>query len=296
MFNMSMAAALAGGVIVAIRQAKRIPKRATVFLWLIPFCRMAVPVGLNSPYSLVALLTRVTVTSVAVYRPAENAAVSMMNFAKAAATYFPITYKASALGAVFGAASVIWLTGFLAILLLLAVTYVITLRELKDAVHLRRNIYASDKIVTPGVYGILQPKIVLPAARMAADTELILLHEAMHIRRKDNLWRVVGFLAVAVHWFNPLCWVFLKLFLEDLEMSCDECVLGRLGKDRAKEYALSLLESKQSAAVFTSAFGGAKIRTRIEHILSFRKMTKVSLVVFILLITTVAWLLLTNPG
>ena len=143
--------------------------------------------------------------------------------------------------------------------------------------------------MTPGVYGILQPKIVLPAARMAADTELILLHEAMHIRRKDNLWRVVGFLAVAVHWFNPLCWVFLKLFFEDLEMSCDECVLGRLGKDRAKEYALSLLESKQSTTVFTSAFGGAKIRTRIEHILSFRKMTKVSLVVFFLLITTVAW-------
>ena len=72
----------------------------------------------------------------------------------------------------------------------------------------------------------------------------------MHIRRADNLWRVLVLLIVSAHWFNPLCWVFLRLFLTDIELSCDECVLLKLGDNHSKEYALSLLESKQSANVF----------------------------------------------
>lgn len=118
----------------------------------------------------------------------------------------------------------------------------------------------------------------------------------MHIRRADNLWRTLAFLIVASHWFNPLCWLFLKLFLTDLELSCDECVLERLGDNHAKEYALSLLESRQGTTVFCSTFGGAKIRTRIENILSFRKMTWLSLAVFTVLIVMISHVLLTNGG
>lgn len=126
------------------------------------------------------------------------------------------------------------------------------------------------------------------------DIELILLHENMHIRRADNLWRLLAFLIVAAHWFNPLCWIFLKLFLEDLELSCDERVLLKLGDHRAKEYARSLLESGQSLTIFASAFGGARIRTRIENILSFKKMTWFSLTVFLSLIVAIFYVLLTN--
>jgi len=112
----------------------------------------------------------------------------------------------------------------------------------------------------------------------------------------DNLWRMLAFILVAVHWFNPLCWLFLKGFLADLELSCDERVLATLGADRAKEYASSLLESKQGTTVFASAFGGAKIRTRIENILSFKKMTWFSLMVFVSLIGVIFYVLLTNAG
>ena len=111
-----------------------------------------------------------------------------------------------------------------------------------------------------------------------------------------NLWRILAFLIVAAHWFNPLCWVFLKLLLTDLELSCDECVLARLGDNRAKEYALSLLESRQGATVFASAFGGAKIRTRIENILSFKKLTWLSLAVFVALIAVVFYVLFINAA
>lgn len=123
-----------------------------------------------------------------------------------------------------------------------------------------------------------------------------MLHEKTHIRSLDNLWRIIAFAVVAVNWFNPLCWLFLKGFLTDLELSCDERVLTKLGVNRAKEYALSLLDSKQGATVFTSAFGGAKIRTRIENILSFKKLTCLSLIVFAALIAVIFYVLLTNAG
>ena len=295
-FNMSITASITGLLVMLIRNIKKLPKRLTVFLWLIPFFRMTVPFGLNSRYSLMSLLSRFTTKTITVYQPAESVAFSMANSVMAAESYFPITYKVNLLENVFNTASAIWITVFLAILLMLTVVYFTTLHEIRGAERLRDNIYLSDKIISPAVYGIIKPRIILPSSYKSKDIELIILHEKTHIRRADNLWRVLAYTVTAIHWFNPLCWVFLKLFLADMELSCDERVLVRIGDARAKEYALSLLDSNQSATVFASAFGGAKIRTRIENILSFKKMTWFSSTVFIALLLTVAYVLLTNAG
>lgn len=295
-FNMSITAALTGVLIMLVRLIKKIPRRLMVFLWAIPFLRMTVPFGLNSPYSLMALLSQISTKTIIVYQPTEDLAFSMMNSVMAADTYFPITYKVNVLETIFSVASVIWIVVSLAILLMLAVTYFTTLYEIKDSTYLRENIYLSEKIISPAVYGIVKPKIILPASYKDRDIDLIILHEKTHIRRLDNLWRMVAFVIVAVHWFNPLCWLFLKGFLADLELSCDEHVLAKLGDARAKEYALSLLESGQGTTVFASAFGGAKIRTRIENILSFKKLTWLSLTGFAALIAVIFYVLLTNAG
>ena len=295
-FNMSITASVTGALIMLIRLVKRIPRRITVFLWLVPFFRLAFPLGLNSPYSLMSLLSKITTKTVVVYQPSDNFAFSFTNSLMAANTYFPITYKVNILEEVFRVSSVIWIIVSLAIILVLAVTYFTTMGEIKDAARLKGNIYLSDKIISPAVYGIIKPKIILPASYREKDMDLVLLHEKMHIRSFDNLWRMMAFVIIAFHWFNPLCWLFLKEFLADLELSCDERVLAQIGDDRAKEYALSLLDSRQSTTVFASAFGGAKIRTRIENILSFRKLTWLSLSVFVILIGVIFYVLLTNAG
>lgn len=295
-FNMSISAAITGVLIMLVRHIKKIPRRMTVFLWIIPFLRMTFPLGLNSPYSLMSLLSGITTKTIVVYQPADGLAFSMMNSVMAAETYFPITYKVKALGNIFGVASVIWIIGSSAILLLLIAAYFTAMYEMKDAAHARENIYLSEKIVCPAVYGIVKPKIILPASYKDKNADLVILHEKTHIRGFDNLWRMTAFLITAVHWFNPFCWLFLKSFLEDLELSCDERVLTKLGADSAKDYALSLLDSRQGAAVFVSAFGGAKIRTRIENILSFKKLTWLSFTVFAVLIAAIFYVLLTNAG
>ena len=293
---MSITAAVTGVLIMLVRLIKGIPRRMTTFLWIIPFLRMTIPLGLDSPYSLMTLLSKITTKTIVVFQPTDKISFSMMNSVMAANSYFPITYKVNILENIFSVASVIWAVVALAIILMLTAVYCTTLFEIKDSKHLRENVYLSEKISSPAVYGILRPKIVLPTSYKDRDIDLVIQHEKTHIRGLDNLWRVIAFLAVAVHWFNPFSWLFLKAFLADLELSCDERVLVKLGADRSKEYTSALLECKQGTTVFASAFGGARIRTRIENILSFRKLTWISLVAFIALISVIFYMLLTNAG
>lgn len=132
-FNMSITAAITGVIIMLLRLVKKIPRRLTVFLWIIPFLRMVFPLGLNSPCSLMSLLSKITTKTIVVYQPADNVAFSMMNSVMAADTYFPTTYKVNIFEKVFDIASVIWIIVFLAIVLMMMVIYFTTLREMKDA-------------------------------------------------------------------------------------------------------------------------------------------------------------------
>ncbi len=295
-FNMSITAALTGILVMLVRMIKKIPRRIMVFLWLVPFLRMTVPLGLNSPYSLMTLISKITTKTIVVFQPTEDISFSMMNSVMAANTYFPITYKVNILDDIFGVASVIWIIVSLAILLMLIIIYFTTIHEIKDSTHLKDNVYLSEKVTSPAVYGIIRPRIILPLSYKDKDIELIIQHEKTHIRGLDNLWRMIAFMVVAVHWFNPLAWMFLRALLADLELSCDERVLVKLGVDRSKEYATALLECRQGPTVFASAFGGARIRTRIENVLSFRKLTWISLVAFVALIGIIFYVLLTNAG
>ena len=295
-FNMSITASITGLLIMLIRLLKKIPKRIAVFLWVIPFLRMSFPFGLNSHYSLMTLLSKFATKTVVVYQLIDNMDVSTTNCVTAAKTYFPITYEVNILENIFSVASVIWIIVSLVILIMLAVIYFKTIYDVKDSKHLKDNIYLSKKVISPAVYGIVKQKIILPESYNNKDIDLVILHEKTHIRSADNLWRVMAFVIVSFHWFNPICWLFLKAFLTDLELSCDERVLKKLGDNRAKEYALSLLESNQKTTVFASAFGGAKLRKRIENILSFKKLTWFSSIVFVALMGIIFYVLLTNAG
>jgi beta-lactamase regulating signal transducer with metallopeptidase domain len=292
---MSIVASLMGLIVMLIRKIKFIPRRVSVFLWIIPFLRMVLPVGLNSQYSLMSVLSRLTRT-VTVFEPADDISFSFSNTIKAADSYYPLTFKSNALGTVFTVTGFIWIVAMLALLIALTLIYVSTKKAVADAVHFESNIYFSDKVDSPAVYGIIKPRIVIPESFKGKDLGYIIRHEKTHIKRLDNLWRILGFITASVHWFNPLSWVFLKAFLNDLELACDEMALAGLEKDERKQYAMTLLESSQSKSILVSAFGGAKVRTRIENVLSYKKMTAVSAAGFTLLILVIICTLITNAG
>lgn len=296
LINMSIVASFMGLIVMLIRKIRFIPRRVSVFLWIIPFLRMTVPVGINSPYSLMTLISKFTTRTVTVYKPTDDLAFSFSNSIRAAESYSPITYKAMILETVFSVTGMVWIIVALALIIALTMLYVSTKRAVADSILLKENVYLSDKVDSPAVYGIIRPKIIIPESYKDMELEHIVRHEKTHVRRLDNLWRIIGFLTACIHWFNPLSWIFLKAFLNDLELACDEMAVSGYGVEERKEYARTLLTCSQSKSLLVSAFGGAKVRTRIENVLSYKKMTAFSAIGFTLLVLVITFTLITNAG
>lgn len=272
---------------------RRIPRKWLHILWVVPLLRMWIPVGLNSPFSLLSLLSRVATKTVTVYDgPVE---VSLTNFVLAADAYFPITFSSEAWQQVFFFAGVVWAAVAAILLCLCAVGYREAKAEVVLARWVRDNVYVSDRVACPAVYGIVRPRILLPEG-YTGDETWVLRHETAHIQRKDNLWRIVAIVTACIHWFNPLSWLFLNRFLANLELACDETVLSRCQDAEKTEYAAARLTCAEDRKRYTSAFGGAKIRVRLDRILSYKRLSAVSGVAFGLLTAVVAYLLLTNAA
>lgn len=295
-FNMSIAATICMVPVWLVRLIKKIPRRIFVWLWLVPLVRMCIPVGITSKYGIMALLSRFTTKTVTVVQIGNDSALTMMNHVMGANSYFPITYKVNLLEDLFNVTAVIWLVVALAAILTMTVIYLITLGEVKDAQKLKENVYISDKIKTPAVYGITNPKIILPTEYDANQLTFILMHEKAHIRRNDNFIRLFAFVVVCIHWFNPFAWLLLKMLDSDIELACDETVLSGCNETERKEYAYALLSTAEKTNVFAASFGGARIRIRIENILSFKKISYFSVVAFSVLIIAICYILLTNAS
>ena len=289
---MSISAAIAGCIVLLLAKIKRLPRGIICALMVIPFLRMWLPFGMGSEYSLMSLISKVTTRTVFIYDG--KIPVTMTNFTMAANSYFPIVYKTNILESVFQIAAIVWLIIAAALLIAMVIIYTVTKSELKDARLLRENIYVSDKITSPAVYGIFREKIILPREYDADELKFILMHENAHIRRKDNLWRILAIVTVCIHWFNPLAWLFLKSFLTNSELACDEAVLRKCPENEIKNYATMLLNCAESKNLYVSAFGGAKLRVRIERIVSYKKFSVLSITAFTILAAAVAYTLLTN--
>ena len=294
LFNMSISASVAGIVVLLLRRIKKLPRRLVHILWVIPFIRMWIPVGIRSKYSLMTLISKFTTKSVVLYDGTLD--FSFTNYIMAADNYFPVTYKEDMLENLFSIASVVWIIVAVALSLIFAILYVLAKSELKDASLLRDNIYVSDKITSPAAYGVFRPKIVVPKGYQLRNLHYIVAHESAHIYRKDNLWRIIAVISASVHWFNPLIWLFLKKFLEDTELACDEQVLANCGEDEKKAYAMALVDCAESMGVFASPFGGAKIRVRIDRILSYRKLSIISIASLTAFAVAIGYVLLTNAS
>ncbi len=297
LFNMSIVASLSGAVILLFRRVRRIPRRLIALLWAIPCIRMWVPFGIGGRYGLMSLLNALRYRSrtVYIYRSGDRAVVTMSNSAGATVDgIVPLTYREDLLRDLFRVAGIVWAAVFALLLLLIVILYFSALRDLRGAVRLRENLYLSDRVTSPAVYGIFRPKIVLPASTPEADYPMILAHETAHVRRGDNLFRLVAFVSAALHWFNPLAWVFLRCYLSDAEQACDERVLSKLDEEGRRDYARCLLNQAERRAAFPASFGGAKLRDRVKRIVSYENLTFFSILGCALLAAALTYFLLTN--
>ena len=168
----------------------------------------------------------------------------------------------------------LWLAGVIAVLLWAGVRYWRLKKQLREAVLFQNNVYVLDGITTPFVLGLLRPKIYLPSGLKEQEQAHILLHEQRHIDRDDHIFRVVAFLVLCLHWFNPLVWAAFMLSGRDMEMSCDEAVTRHMGGDERADYAQCLLRctaGKAHIAGMPLAFSEGDTDRRIHNLANWKK-------------------------
>ncbi len=287
LLNMSIASSVIGVVVWAISWIRPIPRRVVCLLWAIPFLRMWLPIGLPGRVSLMSALIRMGARKV----PAVGH-MTIVNFTQQAQAYTPLRFPVASIRRIFSGAGLVWLTVFLVLAFWFLLVYRASAVKCRQARRLRSNIYLCPGLSSPMVQGVFRSKILLPQEYSPEVLEYILLHEQAHIRRRDNLWRLLGIASACLHWFNPLSWLFLKEFLSSLELACDEAVLRRCPSSKA--YAAALLSCAHSQSLFASSFGGAGLPGRIQHILSYRRLSLLGGVAVALFAAALGYVLLTN--
>ena len=295
--NMSLTASVVILAVLAVRLLlRRAPKVFSYALWAVVLFRLLCPVSVTSAVSLLGALgtpaqERSAVTSVVEYVPADivrNMAPAVTPLPQepfpaepgenidstAPSVTQPDAAPVSPLSGPVAVLTLTWLTG-MALLLLYSVVSLLRLRRrLVGAVRLEDNIYLADYIPSPFVMGLFRPKIYLPSTLTETERGYILRHEQYHLRRRDHVVKLLSFLALCVHWFNPLVWTAFILAGKDMEMSCDEAVVRELGEDIRADYSASLLSlatGRRIVAGMPLAFGEGDTGGRIRNLLNWKR-------------------------
>jgi len=317
--NMSLTGA---AVIVAVLFVRLFLRRASkifsYLLWGVVLLRLLCPVSFSSVLSVFQVAdVSVTEQGMMRYTPQENVQTdtfpiqtskdTSVGASQAAAPYAgdmgKIERNAQSLWGLEMVCSVVWIMGVTAMWIYSAVSMIRLKRKLIGVVldenSPEKNIYLCDYIGTAFVMGVLRPRIYLPTMLTETERRFILLHEETHIRRCDHIFRLLAFLALSVHWLNPLVWCAFFLSERDMEMSCDEAVMRRMGTDLRAAYSASLLNLASGKRVFAGAplgFGEGNVKCRIQNIMRYKKTAALVAVPIVVLIIIVSIALVSNPA
>lgn len=295
---------------------KKAPKSISYALWAVVLFRLLCPVSFQLPVSLIPEVTSVSNTyaladepisvggaAVAAYRlvgDVMNGGLGVQHVPTTQTDALGMTHyvHADSWDVVILAGQYLWLLGVLAMLIHSAVSYIRIRRKLACAVWEGEGVWIAEGIDSAFVMGLWKPRIYLPAGLTQQERDYVLLHERHHIRRGDPVLKALGFLALCLHWFNPLVWLAFTLACRDMEMSCDEAVVRRLGPQIRADYAASLLNLATDHRIISGtplAFGEADPKGRIRNLAAWRKPAIWVVVLAVALCLVVGICLLADP-
>lgn len=269
---------------------QKAPKRVLCLLWLVVGLRLLVPVQIESPVSLQPDYEAVTTqewiqpqTNIPdvpdVYAPEQEApsvqpeapvvdppAQSQNPQVQPERNPVKQLRKISLSG--------IWLAGVLAMGLYAVISYAKLKKQVDNAVILEEGVWVSGSIDSPFLMGYVRPRIYLPLGLNPQEQFFVLAHERIHLQRQDHWWKLIGFCALSVHWFNPLVWIGYGMLCKDLEIACDETVVASMDLPQRKAYSAALVSCAAPRHHFGAcpvAFGEVSVKERVIHVLSFKK-------------------------
>ena len=299
LLNMSIAASwLVLAAMVLRFLLKKAPGWILCLLWGIVALRLVMPFTVESPLSLIPSgeVIPLNITSSqapAIYSgiPAVNQAVNPMVTQRFAA-------EASSLEALLGYVACLWFAGVVLMLLYSGFTYWKLRRQVAVSIPAEENVCLCDHVDSPFLLGIFCPKIYLPSDLPEKQRCYVLAHENAHLKRRDHLWKPLGFLLLTLYWFNPLMWAAYILLCRDIERACDEKVISQMDPAGKLGYSAALVACsvhRRMVRACPVAFGEVSVKSRIKGVLHYKKpvFRVVCLSVLACLITAVCFL--TNP-
>lgn len=277
--NMGIAAGWLIVAVVVLRVlVKRAPKRFRLLLWAVVGLRLVLPVSIESALSLVPSAQTLPEGVMYAAAPELNTGIAALNDAinPAFTAAFAPEPAASAnpLQVLLPAASVIWLAGAAAMLLWALVSWLRLRRRVAEAVRLEGNMFESERVASPFVLGLIRPRIYLPFGLDEGAREQVLTHERAHIARGDHVIKPIGWLILAVYWYNPLVWLAYALFCRDIELACDERVIRRLPVSGRADYSQALLDLSRphhGVGACPLAFGESAVKCRVKLVLTYKR-------------------------
>ena len=314
LFNMSLTASVAIVLVILLRLLlKKAPKVISYALWGVVLFRLLCPVSIDSNFSVYNLFDAPaqesgTITSVIEYIPSNivhteypSVALPVPGISDVINEALPQGQEqlvADPLEAPMSFATYAWMIGVLVMAIYSIVSYIRLRRKLSVVVPLRDNIFIADDIKSPFVVGLFRPKIYLPCNLGDKEQEYIILHEQHHIKRLDHVMKALAFLALAIHWFNPLVWVAFILASKDMEMSCDEAVIRKVDGDVRADYSASLLTLATGRRIIAGtplAFGEGDTKGRINNLSKWKKPAVWVVLIAVVACAVLAVTVLTNP-
>lgn len=302
--NMSISA---GWIVLAVMLLrlifKKAPKWIAVLLWSIVAVRLICPFTVESVVSLIPSAETISPNIMMDKTPEINSGIPVINNTLNSVISGSLSpdpaESVNPLQIWIPILTVVWLAGVVLLLAYTAISYWRVKRKIGTAVLLRNNIFQSETVVSPFVFGIIKPKIYLPFQISTQDTEHVIAHERAHIRRKDHWWKPFGFLLLTLHWFNPLMWLGYFLLCRDIELACDEKVIKELSHDQKADYSQALLTCSVNRRMISAcplAFGEVGVKSRVKSVLNYRKPAFWIIVAAIITSVAVALCFLTNPA
>lgn len=280
---------------------KRAPKWINGVLWGIVGLRLVLPFSVESALSLIPSAQTIAKPASAP-RPYVDSGVTFLddtvNGYLSGHYYEGVTRETGHFADATSMLALVWLAGLAAMLLYAAVSSLRLRRRIGTAVRVRENVYRSDRIGSPFVFGIFRPRIYLPYGISDADAQYVIAHERAHLCRRDHWWKPIGFLILSVYWFHPLVWVGYVLLCRDIELACDERVVSGLSDSQKADYSQALLTcsvNRRLVTVCPLAFGEVGVKDRVKKVLCYKKPAFWMIVLGILIIVSVAVCFLTNP-
>lgn len=136
------------------------------------------------------------------------------------------------------------------------------------------TLITTTEIGSPVVWGVLHPVIVLPEGLAEtlsrSELEAVMMHELIHVKRRDNLLGNLRMLVCCLFWFHPLVWLLDRKLADERELICDEQVVA--AGNAPETYAAGLWKVVQFGLGWpvagTSRAAGSNLKWRIKLMLN----------------------------